>query len=92
MKDKDYGREVFNKIFELKNKELKKELKKIIGGDNYDVIDNAYVKKTLGNDVPSEIRLSYYDSYIINSTGIYFEPELGGTVLIRKFDKYFKYE
>jgi hypothetical protein len=69
---------IFKKIFNLNSNDIKKIIKKII--DRYLIdfsVDDASVKKTIVDDEPYDITLSFYDSITISFCGIYYRLEHG---------------
>lgn len=76
---------IFEKIFMLECKEIRKIVGKILKDHNIDFnIDTANIKKESINDKPNEIIIEFYDYITISFIGIYFHPEHGEVKLITK--------
>jgi len=83
------NQETFNTLFFMNSTDFKVKMINIVGGNIKEYLSKGTIKKVLINEIPNELKIDWYDSYIINPDGIYFVPEHGSRQLVRKFDKYF---
>lgn len=78
-----------NKLFSLSDKELKELLSSKYGEESsFKHIlegDNARITRVIIDEIPSSIKLDFYDSIMIDVTGIHFKPENGPKEQLVKF-------
>lgn len=89
------GFPVFEKLFNMKNPELKAKVKEIVSGhlneSQLDVITDGGVIKKIQDDEPTDIEFWYYNSCLsITPFGIHFKPEHGTARKLLAFDKFFQ--
>jgi hypothetical protein len=89
-----FGQEVLNKLFELNSTELRAKVKEICGEKlaNYQhLFEGSVVEKTIRDDKPYRIKISYFDQISIDAIGIGFRREHGSNFeMLIWFTKYFK--
>lgn len=88
----EIGFPIFKKLFQLKKDDFINVMKDIFQDDEYvmRILESKpNITKTLENDNPEQIRMDFYDSILIDHTGIWAQPEHGSSVMILKFDKFF---
>jgi len=93
MQEYHIGHSVFKKLAKLNDKKLKEKIISIIGNEIYikDILgDSCSIIRTIVNEIYSKIEIRFYDTILINSFGIFYDPEYGPFRRIIKFDKYFK--
>lgn len=88
------GYKVFEKLFQLSDKELKEKLKSIIGSDldkwNDGILGNdSGVERKISNEKYKEITICFYDWISISPMGIYYHPEHGEARKMIEFNKHF---
>lgn len=85
------GFPVFKRLFEMDSASLKEKLFQICATHHdKEVFKNGKVTKTLVDDVPDSISISWYASFDVTAFGIYYIPEHGGSGLIVEFNEFFK--
>lgn len=88
------GRPIFEKLWGLKDIDLKEKLKDICKDykNVVDLLNNKNVKciRTIHNEVPYDIRFNFYDNVEIFWLGIYYRSEYGENRNIKRFDEHFK--
>lgn len=86
------GNFIFKELYSLSDKEIKEKLKSILDQKYYKVLiqDACECIRTLRNEKPVEIKFYYYDSIIINWTGIFHKYEGEDYKKIIDFNKHFK--
>ena len=88
----EIGFSIFQKLFQLKKDDFIKLMKDIFQDNKFvmEILESKpIVIKTLNDDEPVEMQIHYYNSILINYTGVRFKPEHGSLEMILKFDKFF---
>ncbi|HMR88490.1 MAG TPA: hypothetical protein PKD51_10065 [Saprospiraceae bacterium] len=83
---------IFNKLFQLNKNDFINLMKEIFHDNGYvmEILNgNPKVIKTLNDDIAEEIQLHFYDSILINWSGVKYKPEHGSLRTIAKFNKDF---
>ena len=90
----DIGIIIVKDFFALSDKEIKEKLSSILDDDNdkysYVLGKNSSTKRTISNEIPVKIVVSFYDAISISPFGITYLPEHGDAVDLVKFTKHFK--
>lgn len=87
----EIGNEIFQILFKLNDEELKTKLLSILDNDKLDILNhNPDVIRTIRNEDPFSISIAFYDTLIIDWSGIDFKPEHGPAYPLIKFNKHFK--
>ena len=90
----ELGQSILQKFMDLSDKEIKEKLKEILESDSksMEVLNNdPSITRIIKNENPYEIRLSFYNGLILDWSGIFYAPEHGETIPLRKFDKFFNF-
>lgn len=96
LKKYEIGKPIFEKIFLLSSKEIKKLIEiisynfKTVNQKDFD-FKSCEVIKTIKDDEPNKIELCFYDKIYIDCFGIYFMHEHSGCEIIREFDQFFNF-
>ena len=91
-KQVEIGQPIFEQFFALSDKDLKEKVKAVCmnGQGIVDIVDNdCRVERTIIDEKPNKIMLSYYDSIKIDWQGIHYIPEHGGGSIVINFNEYF---
>jgi len=88
------GQSIFEKLFNLSDKELKLKLIDILGEDNHMSVlnNNCTITRVIKNEIPEYVLFEYYDSIKVDYKGVHLISEHGIELLPVKFNKYFKLE
>lgn len=100
MEDKDklkeeyeIGYSIFKKLFKLNDTLLKEKIISICDEKYNEIVNNSSnVKRIIINEKPRSIEIEYYDSIIVDYSGIQHKPECGYSNYIVKFNKHFTLE
>ena len=87
----DIGYPIFKQLFDLTDLKLKEKLKSICEKDIPDLLytSTSHVRRTIENEKPTEIVISYYDSVVISPWGIYLQREHSNRSSLVKFNQHF---
>lgn len=90
----DIGYPILEKIWEMDKTTLGEFLESLLVNfnfaDNFKEFSNTKITKTIEDDKFSTIKISYYDTIIIDFCGIHYKGEHGQSSTLRLFDRYFK--
>ena len=84
---------VLKQFFALSDKEIKEKLLSIVGDDDkysYILGNDSQTARTIKNEIPCKMVISFYDRIIIDVFGISYKHEYGDETTIVKFNKHFK--
>lgn len=93
MEQYEIGYKIFEKIFQLSDKEIKEKLKSILKGntkhDYSYILADGEVTRIIKNEKYKSIEISFYGSIEISSFGIYYHPEHGCQDKLVDFNEHF---
>lgn len=88
----EIGQPIFEQFFALSDIDLKAKIRAVCmdGESILGVVDsNCVITRTITNEVPSEIMLSFYDSIKLDWQGIHYMPDHYGGTIVVNFNEFF---